>query len=58
MKDNNELMKFGHAAVFKGHFYRGEDLVLTIKNSLAGQKVFGENIQPSEHNIEHKAWLT
>ena len=33
---------------------QNSDLKLTIKDSLSGQKVFGDELQPGEHEIEGK----
>ena len=38
----------------KGYTNQDSDLKLSIRNSLAGQKVFGNEIQPGEHEIEGK----
>ena len=38
----------------KGYKNQSSGLKLTIRNSLAGQMVFGENVQPAEHEIEGK----
>ena len=46
--------KIGHAAVMKGYAYQNLDLTLIIRNSLSGQKVFGDEVQPGEHTIEGK----
>ena len=46
----------------KGYTNQSSGLKLTIRNSLAGQKVFGDNVQPDEHEIEgeitekHNEW--
>ena len=46
--------KIGHAAVMKGYAYQNLNLTLIIRNSLSGQKVFGDEVQPGEHTIEGK----
>ena len=46
--------KLAHAAVMKGYTNQNSDLRLTIRNSLSGQKVFGDEVQPGEHEIEGK----
>ena len=43
----------GHAAVMIGYTSQGSSLKLTIRNSLAGQTVFGKK-QPGEHEIKGK----
>ena len=37
-----------------GYKNQDSDLKLTIRNSLSGQKVFGDEIQLGEHEIEGK----
>ena len=46
--------KIGHAAVMKGYTDQNFNLKLTIRNSLSGQKVFGDKIESGELEIEGK----
>ena len=45
--------KIAHAAVMKDYTYQNSDLILTIRNSLAGQELF-DKVQRDEHKIEGK----
>ena len=44
--------KVAHAAVMKGYEYQNSNLTLIVRNSLSGQKVFGNQVQSGEHEIE------
>ena len=48
------MKKSYHAAVMKGYTNQNSTLMLTIRDSLKGQKVFGDRIQPGECEIEGK----
>ena len=47
-----DYVTIGHAAVMIGYANQDSGLKLTIRNSLAGQKVFGKIEQPGEHEID------
>ena len=49
-----ENCKIAHAAVIKDYTGQNLDLKLTIRNSLSGEKVFGEEIESGELKIEGK----
>ena len=51
LRKKAEYTTIGHAAVIIGYKKQGSRLKLTIRNSLAGQKVFGETKQPGEHDM-------
>ena len=44
--------KLAHAAIMKGYTNQNSNLRLIIRNSLSGQRVFGDEVQPGEHEIE------
>ena len=47
--------KIAHAAVMKGYISsQNSDLILIIRNSLSGETVFGDEVQPDEHEIQGK----
>ena len=49
-----EKTKYYHAVVMKGYSNQDSTLMLTIRDSLSGQKVFGDQTQPGEYEIESK----
>ena len=36
----------------KGHKRRNSELTLIIRDSLSGQKMFGNKVQPEEHEVQ------
>ena len=52
IKEENIVSKVCHAVVMKKYSNQDSTLKLTVRDSLSGQKVFGENVQSGEHEIE------
>ena len=52
VEEENGVSKICHAVVMKSYTSQDSTLKLTVRDSLSGQKVFGEEIQSGEHEIE------
>ena len=49
---DNSISKICHAVVMKKYSIQNSTLKLIVRDSLSGQKVFGEEVQSGEHEIE------
>ena len=52
VQEEKEVSKICHAVVMKNYSSQNSTLKLTVRDSLSGQKVFGEEVQSGEHVIE------
>ena len=52
VQEETSVSKICHAVVMKKHSNQNSTLKLIVRDSLSGQKVFGEEVQSGEHTIE------
>ena len=52
VEEENGVSKICHAVVMKNYTSQDSTLKLTVRDSLSGQKVFGEEVQSGEHVID------